>query len=333
MSTTLVETESTSCILCSGDQSRMLGEIQMNGHLLGRMVQCRSCGLRFLSPRPTQGQREWLYQQEYETQVSGEDGGTRFQSVQDDQDHARPRFGRYLDQLDPARRSARGTRPRLLDIGAGTGQLLELAGERGWEALALEPSEQACDYMRARLGPGCVVGHDLADCSVGPGSFDAITMAHVIEHRPDPLEALRRAIALLAPGGRLLVATPNDASLYERLWQTRHRWAGNGMANPHVMLSWRNGTWLRTPAHDNDRALVEFQILTTEHLYFFTRSTLERLLRRASFTNVRWSAGSVQPARTAIGRALRNDIVNPALLPLRLQSELVAVAEKRMTTA
>ncbi len=329
MSTTLVETESAPCNLCSGDRSSALGEIRMNGHLLGRMVQCGSCGLRFLNPRPTQRQREWLYQQEYETQMSDEHGGTRFQSVQGDQDRARPRFGRYLDQLGPARTSARGPRPRLLDVGAGTGQLQELAGERGWESFALEPSEQACDYMRARLGAGCVVGHDLADCSAGPGSFDAITMAHVIEHLPDPLEALRRAHALLAPGGRLLVATPNDASLYERLWQARQRWAGNGMANPHVTLSWRNGTWLRTPAHDNDRALVEFQILTTEHLYFFTRSTLERLLRRAGYTNVRWSAGSVQPARTAIGRALRNDTVNRALLPLGLQAELVAVAEKR----
>ena len=332
MSTAVVETESTPCTLCSGDRSRPLGEIQMNGRLLGRMVQCATCGLRFLNPRPTQEQRDWLYQQEYERDQQDEQGETRFQSVQRDQDSACTRFCRYLEQLEPARRSAR-TRPRLLDIGAGTGQLLELGRERGWESFALEPSQEACDYMRERFGPECVVGRDITDYSAARESFEAITMAHVIEHLPDPLGALRQTHALLAPGGRLLVATPNDASLYERLWQARHRWAGNGMANPHVTLSWRNGTWLRTPARSNGRGLVEFQILTTEHLYFFTRRTLGRLLRHAGFANVRWAAGSVNPAKTAIGRVLRSDTVNRALFPLTLQSELVAFAEKRMAAA
>lgn len=94
-----VETETTRCILCSGGASRTLGEIWMDGQLLGRMVQCQRCRLRFLSPRPTERQRDWLYEQEYDSALPGDHGESRFTSVQADQDLARARFRRYLGQL------------------------------------------------------------------------------------------------------------------------------------------------------------------------------------------------------------------------------------------
>src|SRR3990172_237047 len=113
-----LETETPLCMLCSIGASRTLGEIWMDGQLLGRMVQCEQCGLRFLSPRPTQIQRDWLYEQEYNSDLPGEHAETRFQSVQGDQDRARTRFDRYLDQVEPIRKARSGER-RLLDVGAG----------------------------------------------------------------------------------------------------------------------------------------------------------------------------------------------------------------------
>jgi len=113
-----LETETPLCMLCSIGASRTLGEIRMDGQLLARMVQCEQCGLRFLSPRPAQAQRDWLYEQEYDPDLPGERGETRFQSVQGDQDRARTRFDRYLEETFVAETSprrgprARRSRPR-----------------------------------------------------------------------------------------------------------------------------------------------------------------------------------------------------------------------------
>ena len=325
----LVETETTSCVICLAHSSRKLGEIRLGEQLLGRVVRCDECDLRFMSPRPTQRQRDWLYEREYESELPGQHGETRFESVHNDQDQGRVRFARYLDLLEagPQTQTQRGRR-RLLDIGAGTGQLLKLARDRGWDVYAIEQSEEARRHLNGLLGADSVVGRDLATCHDSVGSFDAVVMAHVIEHLPDPLASLRHVKRLLTPLGQLLIATPNEVSLYERLWLARQRWRREGAANPYVAFAWHGSTWQRAPSQDDQQGFIEFQILTTEHLYFFTQATLRRLLVRAGFGDLCWSAGSVAPANSGLGRLLRNDIVNRAAALLSLQSELVVVADR-----
>lgn len=322
-----VETETTGCVICSQDNADTLGTIWLGDQMLGRVVQCTHCDLRYMSPRPTQQQRMWLYEREYGSDLPGQHEDTRFESVQSDQDKGLVRFGRYLDLLEPKRRGhSSASRPRLLDIGAGTGQLLELARERGWQVFAVEQSGDACSHLAGLFGSHAVVGRDLADCRDSQERFDAIVMAHTIEHLPDPLASLREVRRLLSPGGQLLVATPNELSLYERLWMLRQRRRGHAAANPYVTIQWQDGAWVRTPSRDDEQGLVEFQILTTEHLYFFTRQTLRRLLRTVGLRDVRWSAGSVAKPNSRVGRLLRNDPVNRAAFLLGLQSELVVVA-------
>lgn len=156
-----------------------------------------------------------------------------------------------------------------------------------------------------------------------------MVMAHVIEHLPDPAAALDAVWRLLAPGGHLLIATPNEASFYDWLWQVRQRRRGDGFANRHVAITWQSGYWRRQPAGRDGRDRIEFQILTTEHLYFFTRGTLGQLLQRSGFSRICWARGSVARANSRLGRFLRNDLVNGVLFLLGFQVELVAVAEKR----
>jgi SAM-dependent methyltransferase len=48
-------------------------------------------------------------------------------------------------------------------------------------------------------------------------TFDAITMSHVVEHLPDPLQTLTECARILKPGGRLILWTPNTASLGHHL--------------------------------------------------------------------------------------------------------------------
>jgi SAM-dependent methyltransferase len=73
----------------------------------------------------------------------------------------------------------------------------------------------------------------LAQQDFGTTRFDLITMWHFLEHDYDPLETLRRARSLLAPGGRLIVEVPRLDSLSFRLF--RERWPGL-QAPQHTLL-------------------------------------------------------------------------------------------------
>jgi 2-polyprenyl-3-methyl-5-hydroxy-6-metoxy-1,4-benzoquinol methylase len=101
-------------------------------------------------------------------------------------------------------------RGRLLDVGCGHGATLVEMARLGWTAEGIEPDEHAVAVARARgfhVLPGTVFSADLP-----ARAFDAVVMSHVIEHVHRPVETLRRCGELLAPGGRVVVVTPNAES-------------------------------------------------------------------------------------------------------------------------
>jgi SAM-dependent methyltransferase len=112
-------------------------------------------------------------------------------------------FGRTLDELE--RWTPRG---RLLDVGCGRGELLEAARRRGWEAVGIDPSEQAAAEARELFGIELVRDEFRAGL-VPDASFDAVVLHHAIEHVPNPRETLEAARDALRPGGVLHVATSN----------------------------------------------------------------------------------------------------------------------------
>jgi SAM-dependent methyltransferase len=100
---------------------------------------------------------------------------------------------------------------RLLDVGIGTGLLIHLAHKAGWEASGIDICAEAAERAAAEFGVPVTVGDfERADLA---GGYDAITMADVLEHSHDPRAFLRRARALLKPGGVVYVGVPNHRSL------------------------------------------------------------------------------------------------------------------------
>jgi 2-polyprenyl-3-methyl-5-hydroxy-6-metoxy-1,4-benzoquinol methylase len=100
-----------------------------------------------------------------------------------------------------------GSPGRLIDVGGGVGHFAERALARGWDAFSVEISEPARQVAAGRLGSE----RSLAPEQVRerPGTFDVVTLWCVIAHVLDPVDLVRSAVDLVAPGGRILLTTPN----------------------------------------------------------------------------------------------------------------------------
>ena len=116
-------------------------------------------------------------------------------------------------------RSAR----RVLDLGCSTGALGACLRARGAEVVGVERDPGFAREAEGRLDR--VVVADAADLPGDLGRFDCIVAADVLEHLPDPWTALRGAVALLEPGGRVVVSLPN-VRFFETFWElgVRGRW-------------------------------------------------------------------------------------------------------------
>jgi SAM-dependent methyltransferase len=152
-------------------------------------------------------------------------------------------FRRCLDRIE---RVQRPPGKRALDVGAAGGSYLAMARERGYEPLGCEPSAWMCGFAREHYGLELAPG-TLFDMEVAPGSVHLLSLWDVLEHTPDPKAVLDHAHKLMAPGGVLAISVPDYGSLAARLMGRR---------------------WV---------------FLLTVHLYYFTRRTLDGLLRRCGF--------------------------------------------------
>lgn len=142
---------------------------------------------------------------------------------------------------------------KLLDVGCATGIFLEVANKHGWETYGIEPSKWAANYAKEKLGLNVIAG-TLEETDFPKNSFDVITMWDVLEHFSNPLQELEKANSLLKDDGLLFLTTMNMDSPFAKLMGKRWWW------------------------------LMEM------HLYYFSPTTIEKMLRKAGFELVRISS-------------------------------------------
>ena len=114
--------------------------------------------------------------------------------------------------VDEICRKVTDRRPRILDVGCGTGANLLLLSKYG-EAEGVDVSEDALAFCRergldrVRLGAGEELPYD-------DGAFDLVTAFDVVEHMDDDLAGLREFRRVLRPGGRVLLFVPTFMFLW-----------------------------------------------------------------------------------------------------------------------
>lgn len=104
---------------------------------------------------------------------------------------------------------------RWLDIGCGRGDLLRMIKD-AWEPAELcgiDPIDWLDEDLREDVDFRAVPAEQAEDLPIA----DRVMLVEVIEHLEAPWTALRAAARLVAPGGRLVVSTPNLATLRHRL--------------------------------------------------------------------------------------------------------------------
>ena len=131
---------------------------------------------------------------------------------------------------------------RLLDIGTGTGQLLELLAPGAENATGVDRSPEMLRLARGKLASAGSQAADLrqADMRNLPfedASFDTVTMQHVLHFADDPAAVLAEAGRVLSPGGKLLVADYAAHGHEELRSRYRHARLGFEEGNLLSMLS------------------------------------------------------------------------------------------------
>jgi 2-polyprenyl-3-methyl-5-hydroxy-6-metoxy-1,4-benzoquinol methylase len=202
-------------------------------NVCGQIVRCNDCGLACVNPRQASETVVSLYSQMEDETYHQEAAGrkTAFRRIL-------TQMMKLVGPLDAP--------PRLLDVGAATGLLLQEAEQLGWSASGVEPSSWAARVAKEEYGLDVHCG-TLEDSPFASEEFDFVTAVDVVEHVADPrglLEAIRHKIK---PAGILCVVTPDFDSFVAKF--LKQNWW-------HVRQA---------------------------HIYYFTEKSLERLLDEAGY--------------------------------------------------
>lgn len=193
---------------------------------------CGPCGFETQFPLPSPDELRRYYEESY--------GDGMYKEFVEAREIKKLTARARLDRIVPHCRAG-----RWLDVGCSNGVFVDVARQAGIDAEGIELAEAAVEEARRGGLPVCRGTIEQHDPNY---RYDTIVAFDVLEHVLDPVSFLRAAHRLLAPGGSVVIAVPNQASLSRRIMGSR---------------------W--------------YFYIPEEHLHYFNPSTLRRLIERCGF--------------------------------------------------
>jgi len=254
------------CNACGADDFRELSQVA-EWHI----GQCRQCSLIYLNPMPF-----------FEPSSEFSDMSLDFQYTQFQHEvtsevveYDKKQFNIHVDEM--TKYSGDDIKPgKFLDIGCGSGSTVRAATDLGWDAVGIDidPALIKLGQEKFQANIKC---SPLLESGFEEKQYQFIRLRDVIEHLPNPYDALLEIKRLLIPGGFVLMATPNEDAL-----PTQLRLLFGGKRNKVATVE---------PPH---------------HVHGFTPKTLKKLLERAGLDVLRVETATPVDPRYVTARNMQS---------------------------
>lgn len=236
---------------CIGCLSSTISQIDA----LSDLYKCETCNLVFNNPRPTIEEVISYYSkpQKYTSWLAVE----------------KARELMWKRRIAKMKQYLTGGNKKILDIGAGTAQFLHLLKDYTPNLYGTEISESAVSIASQKYNLTLYKG-EIEKIDFKGRHFDIITLFHLLEHVPFPIDTLKKCHELLVPGGIVIVAVPNELTSFKFLLKNILRILGVG--------KFKIGSKYFIPKISLDGSIDEI------HFSHFTVKSLTNLFTRVGFS-------------------------------------------------
>jgi len=218
---------------------------------------------------------------------------------------------------------------KVADLGSGLGYMTYALRSAGWDAIGVDVAPNAVAAASERFGPHFHTADIPSFAREQPASFDVVIVAELIEHVVDPVQTMRDVGAMLKPGGRAFVTTPNKT-----FFRAGTIWEGDV---PPAHLWWLSETSLRFIARETGLSLTffDYSALNRKNLIrspaTYTTHPTEGHRLDANGNSIwkgepSWLAASLAPLRRFDLTYRLRGLAARAVAPLRALSEVAGVA-------
>lgn len=186
------------CCLTDSHEGVVVCNKDRHGAPLRTVINCDS-GLVYTDPRLTRDQIKKFYSDEYRKSYKG--------TITPKPKHVL-RAGRLAqERLDEIKEFLKPD-SKVLDVGSGGGEFVYTCQLNGWSSAGIEPNRGYANFSVDEYGID-VDCNFYDEVKFGKGSFDCITMFHVLEHLEDPVGSMRQLAQFLKTDGTFVVEVPN----------------------------------------------------------------------------------------------------------------------------